>query len=207
MEHFDPKEENYVPTDAYNTELGATLWQKEGEVFRLVAFASRFLTDCERKYAIHELELLGDLWGLKDFRYYVFGKRVKLLTYHQALQPLLKRNRAHKQYSAKLTRWLDRVSHFDVNVQYTAGKNCPLMDHLSSHPISNSDGSEVIDETSRHIETEAEQDFVINQLYGLFDFNRTIGSITHFIERTTALQQTDLSQRDKQKREQHRTGH
>ena len=60
--------------------------------------------------------------GVGKFRYYVYGKRVNLLTDHQALQPLLKRNRAHKQYSARLTRWLDRLSLFDVNVRYTAVK-------------------------------------------------------------------------------------
>ena len=37
--HFDRKD-NYVITDACNTCLGATLWQKEGEVFRPIAFAS-----------------------------------------------------------------------------------------------------------------------------------------------------------------------
>ena len=31
-----------------NTYLGATLWQKEGEVFRPNAFASRCITDCEK---------------------------------------------------------------------------------------------------------------------------------------------------------------
>ena len=116
------KKDNYVTTDACNTGLRATLWQKEGEIFRPIAFASRFVTDCERKNAIIELELLGAQWGLEYFRYYVYGKRVNLLTDHQALQPLLKRNRAHKQYSARLTRWLDRLSHFDVNVRYTAVK-------------------------------------------------------------------------------------
>ena len=123
LAHFDPKRDNYITTDACNTGLGATLWQKEGEVFRPVAFASIFLTDCEKKYAINELELLGALWGLEYSRYYVYGKRVNLLTDHQALQPLLQKNREHKQYSARLTRWLYRLSHFDVNVQYTAGKS------------------------------------------------------------------------------------
>ena len=52
LAHFDPMKENYVTTDACNTGLGATLWQKVGEIFRPIAFASRFLTDCERKYAI-----------------------------------------------------------------------------------------------------------------------------------------------------------
>ena len=62
-----------------------------------MAFTSRFLTDCEEKYAINELELLGALWGLEHFRFYVYLiKRVNLLTDHEALEPLLKRNRAHK---------------------------------------------------------------------------------------------------------------
>ena len=120
---------------------------------------------------------------------------------------MLKRNRAHKQYSAKFTRWLDRLSHFDVNFQYTAGRNILLTDYLSRHPISNSEESEINDETLRQEETEAEEEFVINQIYGLFEFNRTIGIITQFIERTAASQQTDQSQQGKQLREQHLTGH
>ena len=179
LAHFDPKKENYVTTDACNTGLGATLWQKEGEIFRPIAFASRFLTDCERKYAINELELLGALWGLEYFRHYVYGKRVNLLTDHQALQPLLKRNRAQKQYSARLTRWLDRLSHFDVNVQYTAGKN----------------------------EAESEEEFVINQIHGLFDFIQTNGSIKRFTERTKARQKTDQSQHGTYKCEQNEQTH
>ena len=68
MAHFDPKKDNYVTTDACNTGLGATLWQKEGEIFRPTPFASRFLTDCERNYAINELELLGALWGFRVYQ-------------------------------------------------------------------------------------------------------------------------------------------
>ena len=75
LAHFDPKKANYVTTDACNTGLWATLWQK-GEKFRPVAFASRFITDCERKYPINELELLGALLGLEYFRYYVYGKKL-----------------------------------------------------------------------------------------------------------------------------------
>ena len=159
-----------MTTEACNTGLGATFWQQEGEKFRPVAFASRFPTDCERKYAIYELELLGALWGLEHFRYYVYGKKVNLLTDHQALQPLLIRNWSHKQLSAGLTRWLDRLSHFDVNVQYTAGKNIPLTDFLSRHPIVNTAENETENDESGQTETESEKEFVINQKHGLFDF-------------------------------------
>ena len=74
LAHFDSKRDTYITADAGNTGLGATLWQKEGETFRPAAFASRFLTDCEKKYAINELELLGALWGLEYFKYFVYGK-------------------------------------------------------------------------------------------------------------------------------------
>ena len=40
LARFDPKKDNYVTTDACNTRLGATLWQKEGEIFIPIAFAS-----------------------------------------------------------------------------------------------------------------------------------------------------------------------
>ena len=46
---------------------------------------------------------------------------------HQAQQPLLKWNRAHKQN--KLMAMAGPTHHFDVNVQYTAGKNTPLTEY------------------------------------------------------------------------------
>ena len=207
LAHFDPKRDNYITTDACNTGLGATLWQKEGIVFRPIAFASRFLTDCERKYAINELELLGALWGLEHFRYYVYGKRVNLLTDHQALQPLLKKNRAHKQYSARLTRWLDRLSHFDVNIQYTAGKNIPLTDYLSRHPIVPTEIAELENKADGQNEAEADEEFVVNQIYGLFEFNRERGSIKLFTEQLNARENSDQSQFDKISCEQNSNTH
>ena len=105
--------------------------------------------------------------GVNCFRYFVYGKRVNLLTDHQALQPLLKKNRAHKQYSARLTRWLDRLSHFVVNIQYTAGKNIPLTDYLSRHPIVPTEIIELENKTDGLNEAEAKEEFVINQIYGL----------------------------------------
>ena len=207
LAHFDPKRDNYITTDACNTGLGATLWQKEGIVFRPIAFASRFLTDCERKYAINELEFLGALWGLEHFRYYVYGKRVNLLTDHQALQPLLKKNREHKQYSARLTRWLDRLSHFDVKIQYTAGKNIPLTDYLSRHPIVPTEIAELENKADGQNEAEADEEFVVNQKYGLFEFNRERGSIKRFTEQLNARGNSDQSQRDKISCEQNSNTH
>ena len=144
--------------------------------------------------------------GLEYIRYYVYGKKLNLLTDHQALQPLLKRNRAHKQYSARLTRWLDKLSHFDVNVQFTAGKNIPLTDYISRHPIVNTAENETENDGSGQTETESEE-FVINQIHGLFDFIQTNGSIKRFTERTKPRQKSDQSHHDIRKREQNKQNH
>ena len=59
----------------------------------------------------------------------------------------------------------------------------------------------------RQEEMEAEEELVINHVYSLFEFNRTLGSIRQFIERTTPPQRTDKSQLGMYTREQNLTGH
>ena len=59
---------------------------------------------------------------------------VHLYTDQQALEPLIKRIRAYRQYSTQLTRWLDRLAHFDNSIKHTAGMNLFLTDYLSTHP-------------------------------------------------------------------------
>ena len=130
LAHFSVNEKNILTTDASTYGLGAILWQEQKDkTLKPIAFASRFLNDAEKKYAINELELLAVVWGLEHFRFYIYGKEITLKTDHQALQPLLRKNRAHKQYSARLTRWLDRLSHFDININYCAGKHMNLTDY------------------------------------------------------------------------------
>ena len=40
----------------------------------------------------------------------------------QALEPLLQKNKANKQYSSRVTRWLDRLNNIDISLKHTAGK-------------------------------------------------------------------------------------
>ena len=145
--------------------------------------------------------------GFRILQVFCIWKRVNLLTDHQALQPLLKKNRAHKQYSAQLTRWLDRLSHFDVNVQYTAGKNIPLTDYLSRHPIIPTEIAELENKADRLTEAEAEEEFVINQIYGLLEFNQKCGSIKRFTERNDTTENFNQSQSDSNIRERNRNTH
>ena len=165
---YNAQSENIITTDASTKGLGATLWQKQksGEL-KPIGFASRYLSDTERKYAINELELLAVVWGLEHFRLYFYGKPIELLTDHQALEPLIKRNRSNRTYSARLTRWLDRLAHFDINIKHIAGKHLALTAYLSRNPISSPEPIENYDE-----------EYVINCITPLLEFINNYGSIT-----------------------------
>ena len=105
LAHCAKDKDHIVTTDASTTGLGISMWQKQDNGnTKPIAYGSRYLNDTEKKYSIGELELLAVAWGLEILRFYLYGKKVHLYTDHQALEPLIKRNRSNKQYSARLTR-------------------------------------------------------------------------------------------------------
>ena len=167
LAHYAKDKCNMVTTDASKTGLGITLWQKQddGEI-KPIAFGSRYLNDTEKNYSIGELELLAVVWGLEKFRFYLYGKKVFLYTDHQALEPLIKRNRSNHQYSARLTRWLDRLAHFDIAVQHIAGKNLKFTDYLSRNPVAGAP-----------TENKYDEEYVINILTEHAKLNAKYGSL------------------------------
>ena len=82
-----------------------------------------------------------------------------------------------------------------------------MTDYLSRHPIVNTDESAAENNLSGQNEAESEEEFVINQVHGLFDFIQTNGSIKRFTERTKPRQKIDQSQHGMCKREQNRQTH
>ena len=86
------------------------------------------------------------MWGLEKFRFYLYRKKVHLYTNHQALEPLSKRNRSNKQYSARLIRWLDRLTHFDISIQHIAGNNLKFTHYLSRNAVGGATPEESYDE-------------------------------------------------------------
>ena len=167
LAHYNAQNEIIITTDAITKGLGATLWQKQKDGnLKPVGFASRYLSDTEKKYAIKELELLAVVWGLEHFRLYIYRKPIELLTDHQGLEPLIKRNRTNKTYSARLTRWLDRLAHFNINIKHIAGKHLALTDYLSRNPISKPEPIKNYDE-----------EYVHNCIMPLFEFINNYGSV------------------------------
>ena len=60
LAHYAKDKCNMVTTDASETGLGITLWQKQDDGEKKpIAFGSRYLNDTEKNYSIGELELLA----------------------------------------------------------------------------------------------------------------------------------------------------
>ena len=102
--HFDIKEKTRLKTDASHNGLGATLEQLQGDQWKTIAFASRFLKNHEMKYSTNELELLGVVWATEHFRNYLYGTEFQIVTDHKALLSALSANHGNKTMHCRLTR-------------------------------------------------------------------------------------------------------
>ena len=108
--------------------LGAVLSQIDDEGReRVIAYASRTMNKAERNYTISERECLAAVWGVKMFRTYVYGRRFRILTDHQALIAL----KTMKEPTGRLARWAMFLSEYDMNIQYRSGKKNANADALS----------------------------------------------------------------------------
>ena len=74
-----------IKCDASRKPLGCALEQRTPNGWHTLAFASRFLNSVEDRYSINELELLGVVWSVEHFKYYLYGKPFTVITDHRAL--------------------------------------------------------------------------------------------------------------------------
>eukprot|EP01127_Copromyxa_protea_P013624 TRINITY_DN368_c0_g1_i14.p2 TRINITY_DN368_c0_g1~~TRINITY_DN368_c0_g1_i14.p2 ORF type:complete len:594 (+),score=103.02 TRINITY_DN368_c0_g1_i14:3196-4977(+) len=114
-----------VTTDASLEGLGAVLSQKFPEGERVIAYASRRLSDGEKKYAITQLEALAVVWAVKQFRDpYLMSHKFKLVTDHRALLQLQNMNPSSNR---TLQRWSMELAEFDMEIVYRPGSELVML--------------------------------------------------------------------------------
>ena len=121
LQPVDFKKEFIVSVDASKTGLGAILSQvnEKGEEHPC-AYASRILTDAEKKYAPFHLEHLAMLWGCRHFKAYLVGRHFTLRTDHKPLTAL------NKTQGATLERLLAELEEFlPYTIVYQKGEQMP----------------------------------------------------------------------------------
>lgn len=87
---FDASRPIILTADSSSYGIGAVLRiQEENGNWRPVAYASRTLSDTEKRYAQIEKEALALTWACERFHEFVYGVHFKLETDHKPLIPLL----------------------------------------------------------------------------------------------------------------------
>ena len=115
--------------DASKLGCGAMLAQEKDGVLRPVRFASRAFAPAESRWTTMHQELFAVKWGPKQFRSYILGRRVKVVTDHANLKWLT--TMAPQQ--AKVARWCMSMAEFDFFIEHRKGERNIVPDVLSRH--------------------------------------------------------------------------
>ena len=133
--HFDQHLDNRIVWVASTTGLGSALEQISLEDWVTVAYAARFLNSLEEKFSVNELELLGVVWAIERFKYYLYGKHFTVITDHQALISALNASERSKTSQSRLTCWIDQLIPFHFDIKHLAGNKIGLIDYMSRNLV------------------------------------------------------------------------
>jgi len=127
----DFKRKFKIQTDACDAGLGAVLAQEDenGKEY-VIMFASRTLSDAEKKWSTREKEALGVIWACELFRPYVVGQQFVVETDHESLKWIM-----NSKHGGRIARWNMRLQEFDMEIRHRRGKANANADGLSRCPV------------------------------------------------------------------------
>ena len=138
MAHYDPSAPTQLRVDASPVGLGAVLTQTQDGVTRPIAYASRTLSNVERRYSQTEKEALAVVWGCEKYHLYLYGTEFTIYTDHKPLEVIYIPKR---KPPARIERWALRLQPYRFQIQYIPGRKNPA-DVLSRLPLSNQQTNE-----------------------------------------------------------------
>ena len=119
--YFDPNAtKTIVIADVSPVGLGAILLQEQKREQRIISYASRTLTDVDKRYSQTEKETLGLVWACERFSIYLIGINFELVTDHKPLEVIYGKT---SKPSARIERMVLRLQPYRFTVKYKAGKS------------------------------------------------------------------------------------
>lgn len=131
LRHFSPTAETEVHTDSSDYGLGGILLQRFEDGLHPIAYASRKLSDAERRYNTTHKECLGIIWAIKTWRPYLWGATFKVVTDHHSLCWL----RKNTEVGGRLARWAIMLQDYSFTIHHKSGVLREAPDCLSRYQI------------------------------------------------------------------------
>ncbi|XP_046544508.1 uncharacterized protein K02A2.6-like [Haliotis rubra] len=129
LQYFNPEKEVTLQVDASKYGLGSVMLQED----RPVAYSSRTLTVTEQNYAQIEKELLAICFGVERNHQFLYGREFTVPSDHKPLESIMKKPLA--MTPPRLQRMLLRLQKYRFEVKFKPGKQIPVADALSRHPL------------------------------------------------------------------------
>ena len=138
LAYYDPGKPLTLENDACEYGIGSALLQGG----KPIAFASRSLSDSERRYAQIEKEMLAVTYGLEKFHHYTFGRQVFVVTDHKPLVSIS--NKPLSKAPKRLQNLLMRAQRYTFELRWSPGTEIPVADVLSRAPLQKPSEEELI---------------------------------------------------------------
>ena len=112
----------------YASRSGTALRQNTSDGWKLIEFASRFLNPTEERYSVNKLELLGVVWSIVYFKFYLHGKDFTVITDHRAILSISKEHRSKKSYNSRLSRKIECPLPYEFTIEHMPEAKMGLVD-------------------------------------------------------------------------------
>lgn len=106
-------------TDASNVGVEAVLVQENKGHTRVISYASRALSETEKKYSTTEKEGLAVVWAFEKYHLYLYGIDFELVTDHKPLESLYNMKTTQ---NARIQRWMLKLMPYNYQIKYLPGK-------------------------------------------------------------------------------------
>lgn len=184
--YFDDADRTQLIADASPVGLGAVLIQINEKGPRIIAYASKSLSDVERRYAQIEKEALALVWAVEHFHFYLYGRSFELITDHKPLQVIFG---PRSKPCARIERWVIRLQSYKATVVYRPGKS-NIADPLSRLAITDSIVGKSFDDCAEHyiawiVSNAIPVALKLNEIEQASEVDNTIRSVQFGIEQDT----------------------
>jgi len=124
--------EKILETNASDFAVGTCLYQIEDGQQRPIAYRSRKLSKSEKRYEVHNKELLVIVKALQDWRPYLAGteKPIQIYMNHKNLRNFA----TTKQLNQWQVRWTEQLADYEFQIHYKKGNENGEADALSRRP-------------------------------------------------------------------------
>ena len=103
---------------------------------RPISFASRTLTETEKKYAQLEKEALAIVYGVRKFHQYLYGRKFELRTDHKPLVYIFNENKSiPAMASGRVQRWALTLGAYQYSIKFQKGTENSTTDAVSRLPL------------------------------------------------------------------------